>query len=145
MAQQCSFCLLLITIIHSGNVLPTANAEKAFVRPNTSVTCPSSSQPCLTFNEYAQEVNQYFVDNTTFLFLPGTHELDVQLDLENLSNISFVPSALNDIIQILLSPSVNITWTNCDNVEVSGLIFILSGPYNARLGSEIFLADSELI
>ena len=82
MAPQCSFWLLLIAIIHCVNVLPTANAEKAFVRPNTSVPCPSSSQPCLTFNEYAQEVNQYFVDNTTFLFLPGTHELDVQLDKE---------------------------------------------------------------
>ena len=134
MASRVSFCLVLIAIIHCGKVFPTSNAEKAFVRPNTSVPCPNSSQLCLTFNEYAQKVNQYFVDNTTFLFLPGTHELDVQLDLENLSNISFLPSdelnTHNDTVQILISPSIDITWTNCDNVEISGLICILSGHFN---------------
>ena len=149
MAPRVSFWLLLIAIIHCGTVFPTANAEKAFVRPSTSVPCPS--QPCLTFNEYAQEVNQYsnFVDNTTFLFLPGTHELDARLDLKNLSNISFVPSdednTHNDrsTVQILLSPSVNITWTNCDNVEVSGLVFILSGQNNFQ--SDVDIPSTELI
>ena len=63
MASQFFSWLLLIVVTHCGKVFHTANAEKAFVRPNTSVSCPSSSQPCLTFNEYAQEVNQYFVDN----------------------------------------------------------------------------------
>ena len=142
MAPQCLFWLLLIAIIYCGNVFPTANAEKAFVRPNTNVTCPSSSQPCLTFSEYAQEVNQYFVDYTKFFFLPGTHELDAQLELENLSNISFTPydeiNTLNDTVQILLSPSANITWTNCDNVEVSGLVFILSGQYKENSAELIF-------
>ena len=148
MAPRVSFWLLLIAIIHCGNVFPTANAEKAFVRPNTTVMCPSSSQPCLTFNEYAQEVNQYFVDNTTFLFLPGTHELDIRLELENLSNISLIPSdevnTLNDTVQILLSQLVNITWTNCDNVEVSGLTFILSGQITI-LSNVTFLFSAELI
>jgi predicted outer membrane repeat protein len=130
MVSQYSFWLLVIAVIH-GLVFPTAiNAELAFVRPNSSISCAS---PCLTFNEYAhvQQVDQYFVDNTTFLFLPGTHELHVQLDLEGLSNISFAP--LDDHIdaQILLSPSANITWTNCENIEISGLVFILSGQFSA--------------
>ena len=146
MASQYCFWLLLITVIHCGKVFPTAIAEKAYVRPNTSVPCSSSSQPCLTFNEYAQEVSQYFVDNTTFLFLPGTHELDVQLDLKNLSNISFIPSnEVNVTVQVLLSPSVNITWTNCDNIEVSGLIFILSGQFNVLPEPVGISSDTELI
>jgi hypothetical protein len=126
--KMSSFWLLLIAVIH-GLVFPTAvNAELAFVRPNSSVSCASPQQrPCLTFNEYAQQVDQYFADNTTFLFLSGTHELDIQLDLEDLSNIAFAP--LDDHLdsQIHLSPSVNITWTNCENIEISGFIFILSG------------------
>ena len=127
--------LSLVAVIHCLCVFPTAvNAELAFVRPNSSVSCANSSSqpPCLTFNEYAQQVEQYFVNDTTFLFLPGTHQLDIQLNLEGLSNIAFGsiddPGAQN--AQILFSPSANITWTNCANIEISGLIFILSGQFS---------------
>ena len=133
MVPQFSFWQLSIIVILSCTVIPSAvNAELAFVRPNTSVACGGAQQPCLTFNEYAQQVDQYFVDNTTFLFLPGTHELDIQLDLEGLSNISFVPLGENDTqnIQILLNPSTDITWINCDNVELGGLVFFLSGQFS---------------
>jgi predicted outer membrane repeat protein len=145
MVSHYSFWLLLIAVIHCL-VFPTAvNAELAFsVRPNSSVSCASPQQrPCLTFNEYAQQVDQYFVDNTTFLFLTGTHELDVQLDLEGLSNISFAP--LDDPLeaQILLSSSVNITWTKCKNIEINGLIIILSGHFSVFTGT--FLPSAELI
>ena len=134
MVPQFSFWLLFVAIVHCL-VFPTAiNAELAFVRPNTSVPCAGSQQPCLTFNEYAQ-VDQYFVDNTTFLFLPGTHQLDVELDLKSLSNIAFVPAlgldeGINDAVQLLIDPSVNITWTNCENIVVSGLVFIISGQFS---------------
>ena len=143
------FWLLLAAVVHCP-VFPTAvNAELAFVRPNSSVSCASPQQrPCLTFNEYAQQVDQYFVDNTTFLFLPGTHELNVPLNLKDLSNISFAP--LNDLdaqnVQILLSPSANITWTNCENIEISGFVFILSGQFNFLSGSDTLdLVSTELI
>ena len=76
--------LALVAIIHCLDFPTAVNAEFAFVRPNSSVSCANSSsqQPCLTLNEYAQQVEQYFVNDTTFLFLPGTHELDVQLYLD---------------------------------------------------------------
>ena len=134
-----SFWLLLIAVTHFTT---TINAELAFVRPNSSVSCASSPQqrPCLTFNEYAQQINQYFVDNTTFLFLPGTHELDAPLNLKNLSSISFVP--LNDLdAQILLSPSANITWTNCEDIEISGLILIINGELStSESAADLFSA-----
>ena len=126
-----SFWLLLIIFTHFTTAI---NSELAFVKPNSSVSCATSSQqrPCLTFNEYAQRVDQYFVDNTTFLFQPGTHELDAPLNLKDLSNVLFAP--LDDLdarsVQILLSPSANITWTNCENIEISGFVFILSGQFS---------------
>ena len=135
-----SLWLRLVVIIHCI-VLPTAvNAESAFVRPNTSVTCANSQQPCRTFNEYVQQAEQYFVDDTTFLFLPGTHELDIQLDLEGLSNISFAPldeANVEHDVQLLVSLSVNITWTNCKNIELNGLVFVLSGQ---DVASDLFFA-----
>ena len=136
MALQLSFWLLLVAVVHSQVFSAAVNAELAFVKPNSSVSCTSSQQrPCLTFNEYAQQVDQYFVDNTTFLFLPGTHELDAPLNLKDLSNVSFAPS-VNDLdAQILLSPSANITWTNREDIEISGFVFILSGQFSVLSNS----------
>ncbi|MCG8620481.1 MAG: hypothetical protein MJE68_00595, partial [Proteobacteria bacterium] len=38
---------------------------------------------------------------------------------------------MNDLdAQILLSPSANITWTNCEDIEISGFVFILSGQFS---------------
>ena len=133
------FWLLLAAVVHCPVFPTTVNAELAFVRPNLSVSCASPQQrPCLTFNEYAQQVDQYFVDNTTFLFLPGTHELNLPLDLKDLSNVSFAP--LDDLdAQILLSPSANITWTNFENIEICGFVFILSGQFKLLSESDDFI------
>ena len=146
MAPQLSFWLLLVAVVHSLVFPAAVNAELAFVRPNSSMSCASPEQrPCLTFNEYAEQVDQYFVDNTIFLFLPGTHELDAPLDLKDLSNVSFAP--LNDLdAQILLSPSANITWTNCEDIEINGFVFILSGQLKFLSESGAFnLVSTELI
>ena len=126
-SHSVSLWLLSVAIIHSVAFLPTAiNAGSVqFVRPSTSVICASLQQPCLTFNEYVQQVDQYFGDNTTFLFLPGTHELDVRLKLVRRSNISFAPSVDKidtHYVQLLLSPSVNITCFHCENQVVCSVL-----------------------
>lgn len=103
------------------------------MRPNSSVSCASpQQQPCLTFNEYAQQVDQYFVDDTIFLFLPGTHELDIPLYLKDSSNISLVP--LNEesgAVQLYyISPSADVTWKNCEKIEISGFTILLSRQFS---------------
>ena len=146
-SHSVSLWLFSVAIIHSVAFLPTAtNAGPVqFVRPSTSVICASLQQPCLTFNEYVQQVDQYFGDNTTFLFLPGTHELDAQLKLVRRSNISFAPlvdKVDTHYIQLLLRPSVNITCFHCENVEIRGLVFVLSGQFDAQLQRfSIFTAE----
>ena len=149
MVPQFSFWLLLhllVAVIHCPIFPTTVNAELAFVRPNSSVSCASSQQrPCLTFNEYAQQVDQYFVDNTTFLFLPGIHELNAPLDLKDLSNISLVPlsefKGINesDAVQLFIDPSVNITWDSCKNIKINGFVFILSGQFSVLSDTAIII------
>ena len=99
-------------------------AKEVFVRPSNNVTC-SSQSPCLTLNEYVREADQYFVDNTTFIFLPGVHHLDVHLKLKNLSNLTFIGSFEWEVTQIFLNNGSQITWTNCMNVKVSN--FVING------------------
>ena len=102
------------------------NAEMFFVKPENDMNC--TYQPsCLTLNEYVTQKEQYFLDNTiTFMFLPGIHQLDVQLNVENLSNISFIGTD-EALVQVSLSEAVNITWINCDNIELSRFVFFVGG------------------
>ena len=54
-----------------GSVIHTSAAV------GENFVCPSDFEnqfvPCRLFNDYAREADQYFVDNTIFTFLPGTH------------------------------------------------------------------------
>ena len=153
MVPQFSSRLLLVAVIHCPVFPTTVNAELAFVRPNSSVSCTNSQQrPCLTFNKYAEQVDQYFIDHTTFLFLPGIHELDAPLDLEGLSNISLVPlsefKGINesDAVQLFIDPSVNITWDSCKNIKINGFVLIiLSGQFSVLSDTAILSAELELV
>ena len=114
----------------------STNAEKVFV-PSENETCPA--QPCRTLSEYAREANRYFLDNTIFTFSSGVHQLDIHLHLENVSNVSFtvLNEAQDHTVQILLSPLVNITWSDCDNIVINGLVFVLSGDPASGLFSAV--------
>ena len=121
MALLLSFWLVSSFTLHCS--ISLTFAKEVFVRPD-DVTC-SSQSPCLTLNEYARKADQYFVDNTTFIFLPGVHHLDLQLKLKNLSNLTFIGSYEGEVTQIFLNNGSQISWTNCMNVKVSN--FVING------------------
>ena len=124
MALLLSFWLLSAITLHCSTSLTVA--KEVFVTPSKNVTC-SSQSPCLTLNEYARKADQYFVDNTILIFLPGIHHLDVQLNLESLSNVKFLGSYEVEVTQILFNHGSKISWTNCMNVEVSHFVIVLNG------------------
>ena len=101
-----------------------------FVRASESENNSCHSEPCLSLNEYARDAGKYFLDSATFVFMAGVHNLDVSISIADTSNITFIGSSdvTNDMnIEVFLHPQVNITWINCDNIEVRDLTFILSG------------------
>ena len=122
MASRLSFWLLLTILISAPS---TNDGAVAYVKPSNNVTCPD--QPCRMLNDYAREQDQYFLDGTTFMFLPGIHQLDLQLRLENISNVSLGVLEEDGSAQILLSPMVNITWLDSNNITITGLEVFLSG------------------
>ncbi len=80
------------------------------------------------------------MDNTTFVFLSGVHQLDIHLRLENVSNVSLIVlnEAQDDTVQVFLSPLVNISWIDCDNIVINGMVFVLSG--DSASGSFLILS-----
>ena len=105
------------------------NAKEVYVRSSDNETCPA--QPCFTLSEYVIEMNHYFTDNTSFMFLSGDHHLHTPLHIMNVSDARFQAfSGLqndSESVQVFLGPLVNVSWSDCEGIEISGLIFILNG------------------
>ena len=110
-------------------ILPITDAEEIFVRPLEAEDC-SSHVPCLTLNEYASDVDQYFVDNTTFTFMSGRHQLNIPLRREEVSNI--ILHTMDEVVTIQVNFSSSrsiptIAWRSCHNITVSALNFDVIG------------------
>ena len=120
---------LLVCAVSLFAILPITNADELYVRPFEAENC-GSRVPCLTFNEYASDADRYFVDNTTFTFMSGSHHLNTSLRQEELSNITLrvMDEAATIRVNFSSSPSIpNVAWINCYNITVSGLNFDIIG------------------
>lgn len=132
MAPVTHIYFVLIISAWFGSVVDTSVAAgENFVRPSDFKNQSCQFNPCLMLNDYARDADLYFVDNTIFAFLPGTHELDVLLHLKNVVNVTLLASDIdegsNNNVNLVFSPLVNVSWTNCSNIEISGLNIMLSG------------------
>ena len=119
--------LLTYIIIVDVSALCAKDDVVYYVRPSGTSTLPCPDRPCIILNDYAREKTQYFLDDTSFVFLSGVHHLDFQLELENISNVSLCAFNDSGSAQIFLSPIINVTWLNSNNISVSGLRIFLSG------------------
>ena len=145
MDPRLPFWLLSVIFIHSW-LIPSAMANVVYVRPSEDINC-TSLEPCVALANYAAE--QSIADNTSFIFLPGTHSLAIPLPLVSVSNVSFIGAdgSLSEVddVQVLFSPLVNITFTNCDNIEIRGLTFILNGQSREDFSAFVFEGSNGLL
>ena len=135
----------LISVIIVLNFASCTRAGQAYVKSSENTTC--TANPCLTLNEYARQPALYFLNNTTFTFLAGTHDLDLQLNIENSSDVEFraFDATHGGPVQVLLGHLVNITWTNCDGVKISDLVFALSGDTSIRSAFSALVFDKTTV
>ena len=124
-------CIILILILAAlSPPVGTLNPQVKYVQPfNGSNSC--ISEPC-TFDQYANDPEQHFISDTTFIFLPGEHQLNCSLDLDGVQNVSF-QGMLTENVMVQLGPQVGLVFSNCEGIEIKSLIFLLSGDYEYRL------------
>ena len=119
--------LVLITTIISFFVVAVTAEFVSYVKPqgNDFSECPSD--PCLTLDNYTQNLDEFFISNTEFVFLPGNHQIDSQLSLQNLTNVTFRGDLGHNDSVIVFAPLARINWMNCTNISIVHLVFLLSG------------------
>lgn len=98
------FSIVLLALILVN--VPTFSAEKAYVHPSNSSDCPG--EPCLTLDEYAENVTEYSIPGTEFIFLSGEHFLNIPLTLTSITNINLTGDSDNEAKIISLSALVRI-------------------------------------
>ena len=84
------FSILLLVATLTIGLLQTAS-NHLYVKPSGDDDC-LHHKPCFTLTEYIQNASSFFASNTTVYFHPGRHIVanDMQLIIENMSNLSFV-------------------------------------------------------
>ena len=125
--------ILLVSSNHSYLVsADDATSKQNYVTPTSEIPCINltGQAPCLTLDDYANQPDLYFVNNTIFYFLHGTHRLNATLILIGLHNITLQGLPGNDMVLIMLDTLVNITFDTCYNVEISSFSFKLTGNFS---------------
>ena len=85
--------------------------------------CPAEMSPCLTLNQFASNRDYYLSKNTsvTLTLQQGTHRLDSELTVENVSQLSIVGDRMQNVS---IECNERFTFVNVTKLNVSGLKFV---------------------
>ena len=124
--QVVLFLLLHFTAAASDRVL--------IVSPSPANCSQYHQETCHTLSEYANNTDEYVNESTTFVFLPGNHDLDTDFKLSNVSSLVLIS---NESSLPVLSSKVVCTNTpatvaiaNVSNLLIRSLEFTCFGGNN---------------
>lgn len=108
--------LLQLTLV-CADVITTTHGALVCVTPDDNVTCGCLDSPCVTLNSYAQN-RTFDCNDTTLLFMPGTHPLTTPFMLEGTVNTTLVGS--HDPPSVIIVDA-DVSFWNGENVSISNL------------------------
>ena len=91
----------------------------------SNIPAVKDNSSCETLEFYASSESEYFTDNTSFIFLPGTHVLS-NISISNVSNVMLMAST-EENVTILCNGSGGLVFQHAFNVTLANLSFISCG------------------
>ena len=73
--------------------VPQSTATTLYVTPSPHTACPST--PCHLLSQYIENATEYFLSNTTMIFLPGKHTFNVMANVTSVTGFSLVGGSEN--------------------------------------------------
>ena len=123
----CVTALLLST-------LSCCSAQKVYCVTPTQPTdtscsrCPPHYVRCATLSEYAQETKSYFTSNTTMVFLPGDHTLDMNITVANISRLTMCGESSSGYVTTnVCNESVGLSFLSVVDFKIHSLTFTSCG------------------
>ena len=127
MKQLISVSVSILLIIIAWLAHPQIATTVNYVTPTDA--CPGDKAPCYTLEEYVNQQDTYFTNNSTFHFLPGLHKLEESIRIINTHNLSFHgvlgPDNENLMVKIAFNSAASILWENCSDIEITSLVITL--------------------
>ena len=122
--------LASITLLGSG--------EEFYVHPNDPSQCPNGTY-CHNINEYADGVPKDFMNDSIYYFLPGVHNLNISINIEWRSNLTFQgegmmiegahTTVMESPVVIQCISYVTVTFGNCNKLSLLYLTIKNCGYY----------------
>ena len=132
-----STLLIHSSLVHSlnGQVSPPNSSvlQVNYVTPSRGVPCLIDQHPCYTIDEYASQIDKFFINNSIFLFVPGNHSLTIGLDISGIQNISFIGLPESYVTIIVLNHLAHIKWKYCKNIEIINISFVIKSNFSCVL------------
>ena len=108
---------------------------------------PCPVEQCLTLSQFTSNTAEYLPDETLLKFLPGNHQLDSQLYVTNVSNISMVLSESNFLPTTIISCTHpgGFQFIHVEFVVINGLTFIGCGGNKIEFVNQVTIEDSSFL
>ena len=117
-----------------------ARATVYHIKNSTNAPCPE--EPCLTLPQFAANPKVYLESNTTLVFLPGNHHLDVYVNISAVSNLSLHSSSISSCCPtVLCEQNAGIIFSTIDNVFIGYIRFIGCHGHHA-IAIKMFMLDN---
>ena len=132
MMAHSTFIIVLVAALLI-TTLSFCSAENVYCVTPAATSCSSCphNTHCATLSEYAREAELYFTSNTTMVFLPGDHVLDVNITVANVSRLTMRGKSSSDnIATVVRNGSVGFSFTNMVDFNIYSLSFT---SYNRSL------------
>ena len=126
MMAQSPSCIVLVAALHLGTLFYCSAENVYCVTPmaRSCSSCPHNSTHCATLSEYAQEAVSYFTSDTTVVFLPGNHVLDVNITVANVASLTMCrESSQRKTATIVCNGSVGLGFTSMVDFKIFSLAF----------------------
>ena len=127
MAQSTPFIALVAALLII--TLSYCSAENVYCVTPTATSCsscPHNSTHYTTLSEYAQEAELYFTSDTTMVFLPGDHVLDINITVANVTRLTMHGEfSSHNTATFVCSGSVGLSFTSMVDLKTDHLSFTL--------------------
>ena len=140
--------IVAITVICAASSTTQGRNSLIYVA-SVPYQCPNISEPCHTLAYYLANVSYYFGSNTTFVFLPGDHNLTTAVRIVNVSNqalIGKVALHVQSPSRIVCGGAVGgFSFTNITNLTIKSLTVFGCGRITTGCGNYATLSFATII
>ena len=116
--------LILLVWVAGGLCLIDSHRVLHYVRPTEqdATVCPDDA-PCKPLDYYLKNTSLYFTDNTTLIFLKGTHKLNTSLSIQSVTNLLLIGHGAT----IVCNATYGVYFINTSGLVIQQIAFINCG------------------